>query len=348
MIRAVDAAWQEIRDISDVTNDGGVRSYFAALIFTSASPCFALDVAALLRNDLLVTHDTFFSPAHQQNKTFALFWRQIRELEWFHYLRDAFHKALNSVVLTYVHKVCRARYDEPIFTKILSWRRGVFLPWLQSAVCLHQMQTSEKLKQKEKIYMSMSLTVEEKFVDLRISEMYDIITEFPESVSAVQELKGPLERTHRHKKLAHSVREMLQRRLLHPGASTSQIIDVFSSSVKVLQILKSSVVDSLVDIATGPVRSYLKKRKDTARCIAASLTDQSNSDLHHELCRTDSQILEISVESDDEMAPLQATPKTAAQVKLLPMLISIYDSPEVFVGEYRLILCDKWAIFFVS
>ena len=43
--------------------------------------------------------------------------------------------------------------------------------------------------------------------------------------------------------------------------------------------------DVLLETVAGPVRLYLQGRKDTVRCIVASLTDETSGDLYEELRR---------------------------------------------------------------
>ena len=59
---------------------------------------------------------------------------------------------------------------------------------------------------------------------------------------------------------------MLGKRLIHPGANTLQIIEVYINVIKVLRIIDPTT-DSLLDIVAYPVRSYLRNRNDTVRCI---------------------------------------------------------------------------------
>lgn len=63
MIRAVDVAWHASRDIflsQSVADARAMRSYFAALVFESALPCFSFDVAMMLRTSLLETCSASF------------------------------------------------------------------------------------------------------------------------------------------------------------------------------------------------------------------------------------------------------------------------------------------------
>jgi len=117
--------------------------------------------------------------------------------------------------------------------------------------------------------------------------------------------------------------------------------------------------DRLLEVVTEPVRSYLRGRNDTVRCIITSLTDaEVGGDLYEELRRQDAKPLEsVHDDSDDEEecptfdwqpAPSIMNPKgsflgggKAEGGDILSMLVSIYGSKELIVNEYRVMLADK-------
>ena len=88
--------------------------------------------------------------------------------------------------------------------------------------------------------------------------------------------------------LVLSLREVLQQRLLHPGANTSQIIDVYVAAIKALRLLDPTGV--LLESVSESVKDYLRGRHDTVRCIVGSLTDDTSSDLFEELGRGESAV----------------------------------------------------------
>lgn len=103
------------------------------------------------------------------------------------------------------------------------------------------------------------------FVRIRLEEIFDMITSFPESEPAVRELSDVLQRTKLQAEAAEAIRNALTRRLNHPGADTVQIIDVYISTINTIRIL-----DSRLSV-TDAVRAYLGQRRDTVRCILTSL-----------------------------------------------------------------------------
>ena len=52
-----------------------------------------------------------------------------------------------------------------------------------------------------------------------VQELFNIIVEFPDSMSALEDLKSCLEKTELRTFLMQSLRSDLEKRLLHPGKS---------------------------------------------------------------------------------------------------------------------------------
>lgn len=82
------------------------------------------------------------------------------------------------------------------------------------------------------------LCAAEVFVRIRMEEIFDIITSFPESESAVLELKNVLGRTRLQGEVAEAIRTALARRLNHPGADTGMFR--FDSDKFLTKLLQSS------------------------------------------------------------------------------------------------------------
>ena len=128
---------------------------------------------------------------------------------------------------------------------------------------------------------------------VRTNELFEIIADYPDSLPAIRELRdltlllssssidGFENSSFEQTFLGKQFRGTLCRRLLHPGASTSQILDMYVSMIRALRILDSS--DLLLNYVAAPVRQYLKKRKDTVQCIVSSLSLGKESELHMEL-----------------------------------------------------------------
>jgi hypothetical protein len=193
---------------------------------------------------------------------------------------------------------------------------------------------------------------------IRSKELFDIIINYPDSTPALLELKQccllvPSSLVLLGKDFKH----ILSKRLLHIGASTSQIIDFYISLIRSLRILDPS--NLLLNHVAISLRRYLINRTDTIRCIISLLTGDKKEDFQNEF--HDGGLLEYGLDSDDETAhvitaqtsddwspPLRIKDFTrfgqsggSGDKDILAILVSIYGSTDLFVSEYRSILADR-------
>ncbi len=280
--------------------------------------------------------------------TFELdaFCRIISSLDWFDFIEEPLSDILCQGVEKLINKRAKGVFEqENLLEDVISWLDTIALSWLQAILS----KSSLRFKQWR---TRLEFHVFEHMCQLRMSELFDMITEFPESTPALVDLKACLARTHAYRELVQSLRYAFACRLLHPGANTAQILDVYISTIKALRLLDPSGV--LLEAICEPIKSYLRKREDTVRCIVTSLTDDSNSELFEELGRGDGLIAQTYAESDDEKSvygeewtpdPIEADPRKTSQSRksndILSMLVHIYGSKELFVNEFRLMLADK-------
>eukprot|EP00529_Nitzschia_sp_RCC80_P018521 CAMPEP_0113448980 /NCGR_PEP_ID=MMETSP0014_2-20120614/5053_1 /TAXON_ID=2857 /ORGANISM="Nitzschia sp." /LENGTH=509 /DNA_ID=CAMNT_0000340223 /DNA_START=178 /DNA_END=1704 /DNA_ORIENTATION=- /assembly_acc=CAM_ASM_000159 len=238
-----------------------------------------------------------------------------------------------------------------MFGAAQQYKDDIILPWLQDLF-------GDSGLEEDGWKSWVDYTVAQCFCLVRMDEMFEIVADFPDSLVAVRELKQVLEITRMHHTIARALRGALVRRLNHPGANTSTIIDVYINTIKVFREIDPS--DRLLQIVAEPVRSYLRQRQNTVRCIITSPDSEAGGDLYDELRRQDAKPLEeLYDDSDDEEEPpdmnWQPPPPlnkergsflTGSGVKggggdILAMLVSIYGSKDLFVNEFRLMLADK-------
>jgi len=274
-------------------------------------------------------------------------------------LRRPFREALHSVTMRVINGLVAGNFEEEgILERVLQWKNTVLLPWTFLVV-------GSETFVKDQWEAQLEYAASECFVNVRMKELFDLVTEYPDSLPAVKELTVALDRTGRlwYQQLADEWRKALLARLLHPGAETNQIIEVYINTIKVLREMDPS--GELLQVVTQPVRDYLKGRSDTIRCIITSLTDEENGgELYEELRRQDAKPLEESQldEEDDEEPPTfdwkpppsilkrrgvltgQVGRVSSSSVRsgdILAMLVGIYGSKDLFVNEYRIMLADK-------
>lgn len=210
---------------------------------------------------------------------------------------------------------------------------------------------NQTIKAPERVLRLLGLPVESErlqslaraeLASLRISELFDIVIDFPTSAPALEDLKHCLDTTKARSELVTQYQQQMQARLLHPGANTPDIITVYISTIKVFLVLDPPGV--LLDKVARPIRKYLRERTDTIRCIISSLLGEVDGDLAIEL--SEEQLTEEVDDQDDPdwlPDPIDAAPDYAKNraSDIIGSLISIYENKDVFVKELQTLLSDR-------
>ncbi|CAH3109944.1 unnamed protein product [Porites lobata] len=265
----------------------------------------------------------------------------------------AFLLVIHTEIQRRIEEKCKGVFESSFLTSLLSWIDTELCGWLIlifQSPSKYSRSTSEETsldewKPKLQYFMYKS------FADLRISELFDIIIEYPDSLPAIYDLKESLEVTDQRKELIVDLRTAFERRLLHPGANTSDILTQYVSAIRALHVLDPAGV--ILEHVCTPVRQYLRTREDTVRCIVTSLTDENSTELAEELMRADPRAIEelgnCDSEDDDDdnwmPAPSDADPEKIPSKRKTPdiisMLVNVYGSKDLFVSEYRTLLADR-------
>ncbi|KAH8024478.1 hypothetical protein HPB51_024680 [Rhipicephalus microplus] len=190
------------------------------------------------------------------------------------------------------------------------------------------------------------------YVMARVDQLFNIIIEFPESQAALEDLRDCLERTDLKSKVIHSLKSAMEKRLLHPGVETTQILTAYISAIKALRVLDPT--GYILQLVCEPVCKYLRTREDTVRSIVSNLTDDSCAELEAELIKFTPISVEDSFMSDDDdedwqnwrPAPLGNEPavqvsKGARTSDIVSMLVNIYGSKKLFATEYQVLLANR-------
>jgi len=124
--------------------------------------------------------------------------------------------------------VACSRESCPVPKLILTYTHLLFLqePWVRDFV-------GEEDFIKDNWAARLLYCTAECFCLVRMEELFDIIADHPDSQPAVLELRQVLEKTNMHLQLGETLQQSLKKRLIHPGANTSQIIDVYINTIKV-------------------------------------------------------------------------------------------------------------------
>jgi anaphase-promoting complex subunit 2 len=269
---------------------------------------------------------------------------KLRDMEWMERLEEAFYGVLYEVISTRTRKKVQGVYDRQMLKGLIEWFNGVIDPWMKMLLGDGQQGYNQWLTR-------LDIHMYETLCDLRIEELFDIITDGPKGLAAIEDLRACLSRTHQQAKLVKQLRSAFQRRLLIAGAPTSNIILTYIYTIKHLRILDPSGV--LLESVNEPIREYLRNRHDTVKKIIEDLT-KTDGELHRELGNSDlngTQNIQGEYE-DDENACLtwqpdswEADPKKTStsrrSMDIISLLVDIYGSTELFVNEYRSMLAEK-------
>ncbi|PWN91219.1 hypothetical protein FA10DRAFT_258640 [Acaromyces ingoldii] len=168
--------------------------------------------------------------------------------------------------------------DDWIRSKIMPLVVHWLAPWadidrvlsLDAGLCpdaklLHQVQSLlESLQEKMSVCLGR----------LRSKQLFDIVVDFPHSGPALEDLRRCIAVEADIKRaISRDLDGFLQARLLHPGASTKSILQVYTHLIRALRLADPSGV--VLSHVIGPVRAYLRRRPDTVPIIVSSLLGQS-------------------------------------------------------------------------
>ncbi|KAF4767207.1 hypothetical protein N7455_011742 [Penicillium solitum] len=195
---------------------------------------------------------------------------------------------------------------------------------------------------------------------LRVSELFDVVVDWPASSGAVEDLRRFTNNSSGARLyVTHFFSINLLQRLLHPGASTVEILQVYISIIRAFHILDPKGV--LLDRIARPIRRYLRDRDDTVKVIVSGLladpatadgptaTGDTLSELAAELTKVHQHSMQNNrseLDYDDLYwvpDPVDAAPdyKKSKSADVIDSLVSLFDSKETFVKEMQTLLADR-------
>lgn len=263
---------------------------------------------------------------------------------------------IQDQITKHINEKCRGNFDNPHLKELESWLDTIVVEWL-TRIYNHG---SSKLDQSNTkmcdsiscFKMKLRYFLNEKYANTIIDQFFNIIIEFPDSQPAIDDLKLCMEKLDLRAHLVETLKNSIERRLLHLGVDTSDIITGYVATIKTMRHLEKSGI--LLQTVTEPVKEYLRKnRQDTVRCVITSLIEESPSDLSEELARSEAIKAEEVERNLDEMNsweswnpdPIDADPDKHSQQNrksdIISMIVDIYGSKELFVNEYRNLLAER-------
>lgn len=252
---------------------------------------------------------------------------------------------LKEFTTNYVKENCARVWDRQVWNEMKDWFTQTIQPWIEVAYTRTWMKTdaADSRAVVETVSVRYLWHMCEALAQLRISEIFDVIVDYPDSTPALNDLKECLFQTGTRRDLVDTLRASTKKRLLHPGADTKDIITQYVSTIRCLRVLDP--LGSLLFSVADPIRQYLRERPDTIRTIVQHLIEPK-SELIGEDNEDIKPLQDTSVLTDDygdftwmpEPADADAAFRSTRQTDIISTLVSIYDSKDIFVKELQILL----------
>lgn len=261
---------------------------------------------------------------------------------------DAVLSVMHHLIESYVHETSKRNFEESFLKRLEYWVQNSVFRWRKIIFgddsSIFTSASDERLHH----------FIYEIYANLRISQFFDIIIDFPDAEPALIDLKECLAKCHDlKKKLIESLKESFEVRLLYPAVTTNDILTAYIQTIKSLKILDPSGV--ILEKVCQSIKKYLKSRDDTVKCIITALTDPS-SELAAELDKDLPQSDDVNPINDDDYilknwkswnpAPVEAdnigsSSRSTRQSDIVSILVNIYERKDLFVEEYRRLLAQR-------
>ncbi|KAF4977393.1 hypothetical protein FZEAL_6070 [Fusarium zealandicum] len=193
---------------------------------------------------------------------------------------------------------------------------------------------------------------------LRIQELFDIALHWPESKGGLEDLRSAVTTPQRRLQLTDTFSMSLQKRLLHPGRSTSDILQTYISMIRTFHALDHSKV--LLDRVVHALQLYLCQRDDAIRIVVTGLLSNPSSDTEEgkgklmelgAMINSASQQQRRQVDDEDldwnDMTwvpdPVDAgvNYKRPRNEDVIGTLINALGSQDIFIKEFQLIIAER-------
>jgi anaphase-promoting complex subunit 2 len=194
---------------------------------------------------------------------------------------------------------------------------------------------------------------------LRTQELFDIVVNWPNAEGALDDLRTSIDTPQKRLTLTDVFSASLRERLLHPGASTLQILRTYISMIRSFHSLDQSKV--LLDRVAYPLQLYLCSREDTVKIIIRGLLSDTEDSAGNPIEPGGDKLAELAIllnkgselgqRADEDLDwndpewlpdPVDAGPgyKRSKNVDVIGTLIGVLGSQDVFIKEFQNIVGD--------
>jgi len=253
-------------------------------------------------------------------------------------------------------------YQTGVFLHLKFWVRFIFCRVVNEVLLRIGARTLESLDADTE-YRKWVDTATTRLGALRTAELFDIVVDWDSTATAMDDLRQFARNPATRSYLTYNFVDALQARLLHPGASTIEIIQVYIAIIRSFRLLDPKGV--LLDRVARKVRRYLRDRDDTVKVIVTGLLSEptgedgeNDEDKTHdpdtltelavELPKWDNSRSGADDNEDYNNMKWQPDPIDAAadytkskNTDVIGSLISLFDSRDVFVKELQAVLAER-------
>ncbi|KAI9189882.1 hypothetical protein H9P43_001315 [Blastocladiella emersonii ATCC 22665] len=350
---APDRDVREIRDVIDVQHldllSPEIRARACAALYElDGSFSFPLDEAA--REEVLTSLNlpiaSLLATPAAPHPLIAM----MRDLGLFDLLRSDLAADLEQRVTAFATDACaRAGDMDPALPACLAELDARWFP--RFAYALHLDTAAGAAARTYRDLVGIALTT---VLAARTSRVFDLVALRPAFDGVVADLQTCLAArpSDTAREVAKAARVAFKARLMHPGAMTADLVDMFARAVPVFCELAPRDGDVLLHAATRDLRGYLRSRADLVPCILQLLFDGDNRDvmLRGGAIVLDSderrRVFPVSGDAGIDLAapwtPLPLFETQAAggggkkkKLDTLAILVNIYGAKDAFVVEYQ-------------
>jgi anaphase-promoting complex subunit 2 len=169
----------------------------------------------------------------------------------------------------------------------ISYYQKYYYYWIKENLCLsnshliNQNLLNENITTKlNKITLNISEYLNQEYINIRIENFVEIIKSYPDSSAILPDIKKTIYSI-KQDILIKKIKEQIEKRLLTQGIATSLIIEMF---IRLIEIMKEIDPSSLIlEFISVPIKNYLRKRKDTMRCIINLILNEEDSTIKFEI-----------------------------------------------------------------
>ncbi|KAG1882651.1 hypothetical protein F4604DRAFT_1742039 [Suillus subluteus] len=332
-------AWKPTADLGP-TMISAYTLAFQTHIFSVLPPSFARGIKALVSATLQRT------VSQSQDPQDRVLWQAFDTLS----LIDRYETLIASIgyefIESYVEETCARKWSEPMLATLRGWMIDKIVPWMLYPFARGATNADEAKTMMQGVGSRFDFHMHKTLCNLRTKEIFDIIVDFPESAGALQDLKECLARVDQRADLVQALRQANNKRLLHPGADTKDILTHYVSTIKCLRIVDPPGV--LLFKVADPTRRYLRDRPDTIRCIVASLVGDGESgdslvDDNDPIQPLQQPEMENYSDPEWNPEPIDAGPdfRASKSSDVISTIVSIYDTKDLFIKELQVLLAQR-------